>query len=50
MAGYKPLKTPTAIRNAHPEDVARIALYLASDASQSINGEMLVAFPGASAN
>lgn len=50
MAGYKPLKTPTAIRNAHPEDVARVALYLASDASQSVNGEMLVAYPGASAN
>jgi NAD(P)-dependent dehydrogenase (short-subunit alcohol dehydrogenase family) len=50
MAGYAPLKTPTAIQNAHPEDVARVALYLASDDSVNVNGEMLVAHPGPSAN
>ena len=50
IAGYEPLKTPTAIRNAHPEDVARVALYLASDDSVDVNGEMLVAFASTSAN
>lgn len=37
------LTAPTAVRNAQPEEVARVALYLASDDSTDVNGEMLVA-------
>lgn len=39
------LNTPTAIHDAHPDSVARVALYLASDDSVSINGEMVMAEP-----
>src|SRR5690606_27635906 len=39
------LNTPTAIHGAHPDSVARVALYLASDDSVSINGEMVMAEP-----
>lgn len=39
-----------AVRTAQPEDVARVALYLASDDSSAVNGEMLVAGGSSSAN
>lgn len=43
IAGDEPYNRPAAVRAAPAGDVARIALYLASDDSSAVNGELLVA-------
>lgn len=49
IAGDIALNRPAAIHSALPADVASIALYLASDDSSDVNGEMLVADPNSAA-
>jgi len=46
--GYERLQTtlPSAVRAAKPEELARVALFLASDDSSFVNGEVLVADGG----
>ena len=46
--GYERLKTTltSAVRSAKPEELARVALFLASDDSSFVNGEVLVADGG----
>lgn len=46
--GYERLQTtlPMTVRTAQPEELARVALFLASDDSSFVNGEILVADGG----
>lgn len=46
--GYERLQTtlPSAVRMAQPDELARVALFLASDDSSFVNGEVLVADGG----